>query len=153
AKSPVPSGELSSTTRTSMRGSCRRIAGTIWGRLVASLYVGTMTRTRSITRRLPPRERGNSSHRQSGKQGDQTHQLTLPVGRRVEGQIHLAGPGGKDDAQQGVVRPKHRGRFAIYKCVPVRIPVLGNKQVTGFRIRSFQIDRHLPWRPLSNLSL
>src|SRR6185503_17065372 len=40
---PVPSGEPSSTTRTSNEGSCARIAGTMRGMFSRSLYVGIIT--------------------------------------------------------------------------------------------------------------
>jgi hypothetical protein len=43
----VPSGELSSTTSTVAPGSASRMAGTIVGRLSASLKVGSTTQVSS----------------------------------------------------------------------------------------------------------
>src|SRR6266513_5531291 len=50
---PVPSGDPSSTMRTSSRGSCSSTCSTSVGMLIASLYVGMTTSARSGTRASP----------------------------------------------------------------------------------------------------
>src|SRR6185436_13112766 len=66
---PVPSGELSSTTRMSILGSCCKMAGTTSGRLGRSLYVGTTTSSRSATSRTKREGRAAGSRQEHDDPG------------------------------------------------------------------------------------
>src|SRR5688572_17470335 len=95
ASCPVPSGELSSTTSTSSRGSCWRIAGTTSGRLTRSLYVGTTTRNCSATSTADVQDGGHHGEKNHGCPGDQADCGGKPDDRGLipENYAVLAAPG------------------------------------------------------------
>src|SRR5882724_5046068 len=140
---PVPSGELSSTTSTSMQGSWASTAGTTCDTLVRSLYVGTTTSIRSATQ--PPYARAGRRPDQE-PEGDQQRQpgdhFAAPVVGRRELEPHLARPRGKRHAQEGVIAPMHRRGLAIHRRVPVRIPRLAHQEEGRLWIGAGEGDPH-----------
>src|SRR5687767_701085 len=90
ATAPVPSGDPSSTIRTSSDGSCERMAGTICETLSRSLYVGTITSAFSGNCfRSPLRYRTHTSENQCGGKRDQGDHLPLLICGACKRQIDL----------------------------------------------------------------
>src|SRR4051812_48218766 len=122
ANCPVPSGELSSTTKTSIRGSWWRMAGTTRGKLILSLYVGTTTSRRSAT--SPTAYQDGTGERQNKHahpgcrrhDGGQTHDL-----RPVSHQDAVIATAGERHRHQRVVYPEDRDRGAIDLGLPGRV--------------------------------
>src|SRR5688572_25640625 len=85
-RAPVPSGEPSSTIRTSIMGACASTASMILRTFSRSLYVGMITSARSGTSDLP--ENGSSPPPGQGEQqrGD-GHRLPFFVGRAREPEL------------------------------------------------------------------
>src|SRR3989442_4668759 len=123
---PVPSGELSSTTRISSRGSWARICVTRVGRFVASLYVGTTISARSARSPISfatdrcrcERERDQPDKR---KDRDEPPRL-IGVGSKRQLDPLCAG-GHPHGGGRGVVakyrgRPAADGRGAVGEAVP-----------------------------------
>src|SRR6266576_3640319 len=147
---PVPSGELSSTTRMSRRGSCASTCGTIWGRLTASLYVGITTRARSGTRASPFPHRRHDEPGDDDKKRYQPDHLATRESARVIAQLELSGTRTYGDSQERMVAAQHPPRFAVDAHTPVEIPVLGDEHVARLGGRRIELDSHLPGVPRSD---
>src|SRR5450432_4102215 len=106
-RAPVPSGDPSSTTSTSSRGSCSRILAISVAMLSRSLYVGTMTSARSVTT-APPVDGGARNNSEQGKaEGDQCDRLPSLVRGARERELHVRRARGQHDADQRVVGAHH----------------------------------------------
>src|SRR5512145_3530158 len=105
ARRPVPSGELSSITSTSRRSSWASTRGTIFGRLIASLYVGISTRARSGT--APPGEqRGRDDEAHQAQDRDDADQPAAGVGVGPEHELDAPCAGRQRDRDQAPVAPQ-----------------------------------------------
>src|SRR5207302_2501214 len=119
-------------TRISRRASCASTCSTSAARLPASLYVGMTTSPRSRMPRTPGREgrqQGDEQQRE-GRQGNGFPDLVRP---RVKREVHGAGARGQRDGDEAVVAPQQLAGVAVDRDLPVRIPVLGDEQVTRLR--------------------
>src|SRR3989442_15805959 len=115
AMPPVPSGELSSTTRISSRGSWARICGTRVGRFVASLYVGTTISARSARSPISfatDRYWSERKRDQPDKRKDRDEPPRL-IGVGSKRQLDPLCPGGHRHGEERVVAAKDRGRRAV----------------------------------------
>src|SRR5215211_2459468 len=90
ATAPVPSGDPSSTIRTSIDGSCDRIAGTMCGTLSASTYVGTITSAFSGNP-SPFRGGPDTGQNQCYSDRDQRDQFPLLICRARECKVYVGG--------------------------------------------------------------
>ena len=79
---PVPSGELSSTTRSTPSGSCSRIAAAIGVRFSASLYVGSTTQERPRRRVLWCRDARKLAGQRLGHRQTRVRMVGATGGRR-----------------------------------------------------------------------
>src|SRR2546422_6528215 len=115
AMTPVPSGELSSTTRISSRGSWARTCVTRVARFAASLYVGTTISARSARSPISfatdhcrgEREREQHAER---KERDEPPRL---VGVGSERQLDALCACGHRHREERVVAPEYRSRRAV----------------------------------------
>src|SRR6185312_16546008 len=125
------SGELSSTTRTSSRGSCASAIGTICGRLIASLYVGITTSARSA-KSLPSPALDHRRHDEPGEHDEHAEERELLATHecaRVIAELDTARARPHGDRDQRVVAAQHGCGLAIHPGVPVDIPVLRNEHI------------------------
>src|SRR6185312_7133750 len=144
---PVPSGEPSSTTSTSMRESWSRISGTMRVTLSRSLYVGTMTRTCRIGGRCS----GNSSslHDDTTGQGDQRDDDGDPgnglprfVRRTGKGEFDLPCSGRQLHPYHAVLRSAYVPGLAVDRRMPAWIVILGDYQRGARRRPTVECQRH-----------
>src|SRR6267378_3233532 len=106
AMTPVPSGELSSTTRISSRGSCARTCGTRVGRFAASLYVGTTINARSDMPSAPQRRR-HQHQRQEQRERCEGDRLAGFEIARAEAELYLFCSCGHRHREECVVPAQH----------------------------------------------
>src|SRR5438105_10773723 len=132
--SPVPSGDPSSTTRTSRRSSCARTVSIRRLMFSRSLYVGTITRARAVAIESTPsgavikpfirragvsgwnrRRRAAAIEDHAGyddadceEERDERDAFASWVLRIGEGQVDVPGPGGQSDSDQVGVHARDR---------------------------------------------
>src|SRR5690606_27562422 len=99
---PVPSGEPSSTTRTSILASCSSVRSMIRAALSRSLYVGIITRARSDTSPAL-RENPEPGERQRNRQREQREEPALLVWPAPEREPDVRGTLGERHSHQGVL--------------------------------------------------
>src|SRR5687768_1507692 len=109
ARSPVPSGDESSTTSSVASGSWPRIAGAMSGRLSISLYVGSTThvpvRTSDVTAPESTCAQGARLMRRAGPPGPARRYLS--AGRRLR-------PAGLDGGSVGDLNAHRRRQRAFH---------------------------------------
>src|SRR5688572_9462568 len=143
AMSPVPSGDPSSTTRTSRRASCARTVATSRSTFSRSLYVGTMTSARSDTS-SPLQYDARDDHR--GRDDEpQKRQHLSPGERRVrKPQVDRPRARGQWNADEAVLRTPDGRSLAVDHRAPAWIEVLADHESRPHRRRSVEPDRDVP---------
>src|SRR5688500_12857866 len=136
---PVPSGEASSTTRTSIDGSCARMAGIRRAMLNFSLKVGTMTSVRSAKASPVPPDSGAKSE-ETDEDGEPGDRLSGLIGRAGELQPHRSSSGWELDSDQAQIRPPKPRRLAVNRRSPPRIVVLRDHETGSVGRRRTQCD-------------
>src|SRR2546423_8202083 len=114
---PVPSGDPSSTTRTSSDGSCARTAGMRRAMLNRSLYVGTMTSARSA-KAAPITPDTSAEHENADEDGDPRDRSPPLIGRTGEAQVNFSRALWQLDTNQRVVNASNVGGLSIGGCIP-----------------------------------